>query len=29
MLVMRPYPEWFKALLEECAVAEGIELHAA
>ena len=26
MLVMRPYPEWFKALLEECAAAEGIEL---
>jgi putative aminopeptidase FrvX len=26
MLVMRPYPEWFKALLAECAEAEGIEL---
>ena len=26
MLVMRPYPEWFKALLEECAETEGIEL---
>ena len=26
MLVMRPYPEWFKGLLAECAVAEGIEL---
>jgi hypothetical protein len=26
MLVMRPYPEWFKELLAECAEAEGIEL---
>jgi hypothetical protein len=26
MLVMRPYPEWFKSLLQECAEAEGIEL---
>lgn len=26
MLVMRPYPEWFKALLAECAETEGIEL---
>jgi hypothetical protein len=26
MLVMRPYPEWFKALLAECAEAEGVEL---
>jgi hypothetical protein len=26
MLVMRPYPEWFKSLLAECAEAEGIEL---
>ena len=26
MLVMRPYPEWFKSLLSECAEAEGLEL---
>ncbi len=26
MLVMRPYPEWFKSLMAECAEAEGIEL---